>query len=210
MRLVFVCDRRNYETLRKLSSERPSIVCIPGEVAPAELGNPDIVILWREARDPRDGEAYQRSWRASGHPMPIIALAIPCPTDDDARELVLERDGLWARIGRRQVQLTPTQFAILEYLARHRGSWCHPAAIIRDVLGTAHQKNTSLVRFHIHKLRTALGEYAVSIYWQRGCGYMLATTSPAVRGGEEGRNQDAASVAGRSNASLTPAPNAMQ
>jgi DNA-binding response OmpR family regulator len=85
----------------------------------------------------------------------------------------LDRESLYVRIQGRGVPLTATQFSILEYLVRHKGRWRPPETIMRDVLGTYHQKGTSLMRFHVHKLRNALGEARSCILWQRGKGYMF-------------------------------------
>jgi len=90
----------------------------------------------------------------------------------DAR-VRLDRECLTAKVQGREVQLTPTQFSILEYLVRHRDRWRSPEAIIREVLGTYHQQGSSLVRFHVHKLRSALGESKACVLGQRGKGYMF-------------------------------------
>jgi len=85
----------------------------------------------------------------------------------------LDREGLSVRLEGREVELTRTQFSILEYLVRHRDRWRSPEAIFREVLGTCHQKNSSLVRFHVHRLRSALGESGACILGERGKGYMF-------------------------------------
>jgi DNA-binding response OmpR family regulator len=96
-----------------------------------------------------------------------------------AEAMRLNRDCLTVHLDRRDIALTRTQFAILEYLVRYRELWCAPERIIRDVLGTSHQKGTSLVRFHVHNLRNALGESGVRIRWERGKGYMF-TLAPTI------------------------------
>ncbi len=177
MRLAIVCDRSDYETMSAHLSETPSIVCLAGDDPLADLGSEDIVILWNAGRNAGATKDQLRRLGSDGRRVPILAVATQWNSDNDSPELVLDRDALCARIGGEQVPLTPTQFSILEYLVQNRDSWRPPFAIIRDVLGTYHQKNTSLVRFHIHKLRAALGEYGALIRWQQGRGYMFTTSA---------------------------------
>ena len=97
----------------------------------------------------------------------------PPPALPDGPCLCLDPERRTVTAGGRQVHLTRTQFSILEYLVQHRDCWHSPEAIIREVLGTYHQKDSSLVRFHVHKLRSALGETAACIRGERGRGYMF-------------------------------------
>jgi len=68
----------------------------------------------------------------------------------DARELVLRVEG-------RAIGLTRTQFSILSYLVENSGRWVTTSELIRQVLGTHHQPDTSLVRVHVHAIRRRLG-----------------------------------------------------
>lgn len=111
----------------------------------------------------------------------------------DAR-LHLNRECLAVHIQGREVPLTPTQYAILEYLVRHRDRWRSPELIIREVLGTCHQKGSSLVRFHVHNLRSALGDFGYCIHWQRGKGYMFNLESPISRRLATPSSSDAATI----------------
>lgn len=69
-------------------------------------------------------------------------------------ELVLLFDGV-------RVSLTRTQFSIFNYFYENAGRWITPNELIRDVLGTHHQPDTSLVRVHVHAIRRRLGRGAV-------------------------------------------------
>lgn len=71
----------------------------------------------------------------------------------DSTDLVLRMEG--AEIG-----LTRTQFSILAYLVENAGRWVTTRELIRQVLGTHHQPDTSLVRVHVHAIRRRLGERA--------------------------------------------------
>lgn len=100
--------------------------------------------------------------------------------------LHLDRDNLVANIHGCQVTLTRTQFAILEYLVRHRGHWRSPDIIIREVLGTCHQRGNSVIRFHVHGLRQALGQSRCCVRWQRGKGYMFDLAPANEKGDDDG------------------------
>jgi hypothetical protein len=69
-------------------------------------------------------------------------------------ELVLVLDG-------ERVSLTRTQFSIFTYFYENAGRWITPNELIRDVLGTHHQPDTSLVRVHVHAIRRRLGRGAI-------------------------------------------------
>jgi DNA-binding response OmpR family regulator len=68
----------------------------------------------------------------------------------DPTELTLLFDGA-------KVSLTRTQFSIFAYLVENRGGWVATGELIRHVLGTHHQPDTSLVRVHVHAIRRRLG-----------------------------------------------------
>lgn len=71
-----------------------------------------------------------------------------------ADELVLLIDG-------ERIVLTRTQFSIFSYFHENIGHWVTPHDLIRRVLGTHHQPDTSLVRVHVHAIRRRLGRAAV-------------------------------------------------
>lgn len=60
-----------------------------------------------------------------------------------------------------RVALTRTQFSIFTYFFENAGRWVTPNELIRHVLGTHHQPDTSLVRVHVHAIRRRLGQGAV-------------------------------------------------
>lgn len=60
-----------------------------------------------------------------------------------------------------RVALTRTQFSIFSYFYENAGRWVSPNELIRHVLGTHHQPDTSLVRVHVHAIRRRLGEGAI-------------------------------------------------
>lgn len=60
-----------------------------------------------------------------------------------------------------RVALTRTQFSIFSYFYENSGRWVTPNELIRHVLGTHHQPDTSLVRVHVHAIRRRLGQGAM-------------------------------------------------
>ena len=60
-----------------------------------------------------------------------------------------------------RVALTRTQFSIFTYFFERAGRWVSSDELIRHVLGTHHQPDTSLVRVHVHAIRRRLGQRAV-------------------------------------------------
>jgi hypothetical protein len=71
--------------------------------------------------------------------------------------VVLDPNELVLRIEGKAVTLTRTQFSILSYLIQNEGRWVTTGELIREVLGTHHQPDTSLVRVHVHAIRRRLG-----------------------------------------------------
>lgn len=88
---------------------------------------------------------------------------------DPSRRLVFLNDG-------RSVQLTPTEFSLLEYLIRNRGRVLSADAILANVWGPGYTGEHQLVKQFIYRLRTKLEpdpsdpEYILTI---RGSGYTL-------------------------------------
>jgi DNA-binding response OmpR family regulator len=60
-----------------------------------------------------------------------------------------------------RVTFTRTQFSIFSYFYENSGRWVTPNELIRHVLGTHHQPDTSLVRVHVHAIRRRLGQGAI-------------------------------------------------
>lgn len=125
------------------------------------------------------GETWDIELRARVCALVRRALGIWLATDDGS--LRLNREALAASICGCHIALTPTQFAILDYLVCHRDRWISSDTIIQDVLGTCHQRGNSVVRFHVHGIRRALGEAHSCIRWERGKGYMFVHTNACGR-----------------------------
>ena len=77
------------------------------------------------------------------------------------------------RIGGAPVELTPTEFALLEAFARRPGAAYSRDQLLADVWQTSWTGSTKTVDVHVASLRRKLGD-AVAIETVRGIGYRLA------------------------------------
>jgi DNA-binding response OmpR family regulator len=73
--------------------------------------------------------------------------------------IMFPREGSTIRVDGQPVQMRPTPRAILQHLVAAAGRWVTADEIIRDILGTHHRPNSSLIRVHVHGIRRALGRY---------------------------------------------------
>lgn len=89
-------------------------------------------------------------------------------------EIQLNPEQRTVQIGPKIVKLTPTEFAIFNYLAERRGTWIPSDRIISEVIGTHHAPRTALVRVHVHHIRRKLGECGWCLRAEHGRGYMLS------------------------------------
>ncbi len=94
-------------------------------------------------------------------------------------DIVIERNAGKVTRGREVINLTPTEFRLLVYLARHPGQALSRAQIIEDVWGfEADLESQQIVNVHIHRLREKLeiesGKPKI-LLTVPGIGYRLAT-----------------------------------
>ncbi|MEZ4552524.1 MAG: response regulator transcription factor [Dehalococcoidia bacterium] len=74
-----------------------------------------------------------------------------------------------------QVELAPTEWRLLEFLARHRGQTLPRASILANVWGYEDEPVESNVDLYVHYLRRKLGD-ASPIRTVRGVGYRIDAT----------------------------------
>lgn len=77
-----------------------------------------------------------------------------------------------ARFRDEPVELTPTEFRLLEFLVRHAGQALSRRRILAHVWGYADEPDTNAVDLYIHYLRRKLGD-AEAIRTVRGVGYRV-------------------------------------
>jgi DNA-binding response OmpR family regulator len=80
-------------------------------------------------------------------------------------------------IGSSSCQLTRREFEIFSYLVERQGGIASESEIVKHVFGTHHETESSLVRVHIHAIRTKLGDMASCIERVRGAGYRMKPDS---------------------------------
>jgi DNA-binding response OmpR family regulator len=102
--------------------------------------------------------------------------APPRPTALAAGDLVLDPARHRVARGDTEIELTPREFALLEYLLRHAGDVVPKADILRDVWDPHHEGDLNVVEVYIGYLRRKIdapfGRRALQTV--RGAGYRLA------------------------------------
>jgi two-component system, OmpR family, response regulator len=101
--------------------------------------------------------------RSSGVPAPVLSAG-PLELDPATREV--RRDG-------EPVQLTPKEFALLEYLLRHPGKPLSRANLMEHVWGIRFDPGTNVVDVFINALRNKLDPDREIIQTVRGVGYRV-------------------------------------
>ena len=92
-------------------------------------------------------------------------------------EIVLDMQKYQARLGGRSLELTPTEFRLLEVLVRRKGKVASEADLMREVWGPG-RSDPALVRRYILMLRKKLENDPSEPVWVRtvrGFGYRLGT-----------------------------------
>jgi two-component system OmpR family response regulator len=91
--------------------------------------------------------------------------------------LVLDRVEWRASLNGQAVELTPREFALLNYLARESGRVVSRVELLRRVWDTSVLSCSNVVAVHVKKLRDKLGDYANLIETVRGVGYRIASAT---------------------------------
>jgi two-component system KDP operon response regulator KdpE len=94
-------------------------------------------------------------------------------------DIVLDLNKFQAMIGGQFLELTPTEFRLLETLVRHKGGVVSDEELMRDVWGYE-RNDPSLVRRYILLLRRKMERVSPNSVWVRtvrGFGYRLGTGS---------------------------------
>jgi two-component system OmpR family response regulator len=99
--------------------------------------------------------------RSAGHARSCIELG---PVSIDTRARSVSRAG-------RQVALTGREYAILEYLALHRGEVVTRTALYEHLFDETHDSMSNLVDVHVFSIRRKLGHDVVQT--RRGHGYWI-------------------------------------
>jgi DNA-binding response OmpR family regulator len=105
----------------------------------------------------------------------------PDPVQRRVADLVLDLAQRRARRGTRQIALTPKEFDLLSYLARHNGQTVTRPMLAKDVWHELHRATPldNVIDVHIAHLRRKIdeGEPRKLIHTVRGVGFMLGETA---------------------------------
>ncbi|CAN5130263.1 phosphate regulon transcriptional regulator PhoB [soil metagenome] len=96
-------------------------------------------------------------------------------------DIVIDRVGHEVTILGRRVSLTAREYALLAFLAQHRGKVFRREALLARVWGTRYDGGARTVDIHVRRLRMKIGE-GLPLETLRGEGYVLrAPTIPGTR-----------------------------
>lgn len=119
-------------------------------------------------------ELVARTKRLLRRQTPAPAGTVVMQSEDDV--LTLNRERLCVTRGRRRIDLTPREFAILEYLKTHAGAVVSRKSLMEDVWNIPFDPSTNIVDVYVKYLRDKIdkdGERKL-IRTVRGIGYLLS------------------------------------
>ena len=88
-------------------------------------------------------------------------------------KIVLDQNAATCFVDNRLVDLTPTEFRLLNYLMQKSGILCRRSQIIKDVWTSAWLGPTKNLDMHVSSLRRKLGPGAIQLHTVRGLGFRL-------------------------------------
>ncbi|MEI6674720.1 MAG: response regulator transcription factor [Verrucomicrobiota bacterium] len=80
--------------------------------------------------------------------------------------------------GNQPLDLTQTEYKLLQYLCEHANQACDRTALLRSVWGYSDAANSRTLDTHIKRLRVKLGTLADCLETVRGTGYMIRSAPP--------------------------------
>jgi DNA-binding response OmpR family regulator len=93
-------------------------------------------------------------------------------------EVVIDVDRRLAKRNEEVIPLTPTEFRLLEYLARHQGRAIPEAELAQEIWGTYREENSTALRRYIFLLRQKIEDDPANpklVLTVRGYGYRMGT-----------------------------------
>jgi len=99
----------------------------------------------------------------------------PVVNSSSVGDLSINRDEHWVRRGERRIELTPREFALLDYLMNNVGKAVSRSTLMQEVWGTTFDSNTNIIDVYMKYLRDKidLNEEVKLIRTVRGVGYVL-------------------------------------
>jgi two-component system, OmpR family, response regulator len=99
--------------------------------------------------------------RSAGHPAPTLKIG----------EVTIDTSSLTVALAGREVMLTSREYAVLEYLALHRGKLVTRTALYEHLYDDSGDTLSNLMDVLIYNLRNKLGRDLIST--RRGHGYCI-------------------------------------
>jgi DNA-binding response OmpR family regulator len=187
------------EALRRFADEAPDMVVLDVTMPPPDglevcrrirQVAPAVPILMLTARDTVLDEVKALDLGAddyltkpfdhlklSAHLRALARRAARVPADEGAEAtegLIVDFVAREVRVDDAPVELTPTEYLLLEYLARHPGAILPHRALLEHVWGDEYAHDTHYLKVFMHRLRRKIGDTAGHpryIQTCRGVGY---------------------------------------
>lgn len=169
-----VLNTLSYHTRRVLAGPVVALCRTPTDAAASLLAGADAFAFF-----PLDLPLLQA--RAVAYRRLATAAAAHAPTEPAARDVLhrppfrLDRTAHRAFVGDHEVELTPREFDLLDFLLAHAGALCTRDQILNGVWGIEFDTGTNMVDVYMHFLRKKLDAFGArdAIQTIRGRGYRL-------------------------------------
>lgn len=112
----------------------------------------------------------------------LAAPAVAAGSSMVAGDLVIDRSAHRVTLNGREIQLTATEFKLLDLLVERRGRVQSRERLLQDVWQHQPDMQTRTVDMHVQRVRSKLGAQASLIETVRGFGYRFRSADRAARG----------------------------
>jgi len=112
----------------------------------------------------------------------LAAPAVAAGSSLAAGNLLIDRSAHRVTLGGRELQLTATEYRLLDLLVERRGRVQSRERLLQDVWQHHADMQTRTVDMHVQRLRSKLGSHATWIETVRGFGYRFRGADRAARG----------------------------
>ena len=171
--------REDLDLLRELSLCQPDFLLV---VAPSPDGFAAALTSGADAcLCDDDGPAALTAQFVSVRRRQQATASSTAPVKSEFGAISIDYQGCKVRVGARLLALTPMEYALFAYLARHAGTVCRPVQILESVEGVTYGEQAAAQKLKVHmwrirgKLKQANADDEV-ISNIRGIGYLLDYT----------------------------------
>jgi DNA-binding response OmpR family regulator len=108
----------------------------------------------------------------------LLTAGAAAPLRTQFGDISVDYQGCRVRVGDRPLALTPMEYALFAYLARHAGTVCRPVQILESVEGVTYDEQPAAQKLKVHmwRIRGKLKQLGVSdevVSNIRGVGYLF-------------------------------------